>query len=127
MATTKIVPCAPALRSITGVEVMPISGTTWLQPNGAAGALAAFQGGYVPQDGAAVGIERINRTVLGGSEYDVVSSARNAELRQVQGLRIDLAVDRQVVQQAEARGIDVRGGQGRFVVEFKPLRLTSFL
>src|SRR5665213_3787600 len=32
MTITYIVPLGPAPRSITGVEVMPISGATWLQP-----------------------------------------------------------------------------------------------
>ncbi len=27
-----MVPCGPAVKSITGVEVTPISGVTWLQP-----------------------------------------------------------------------------------------------
>lgn len=32
MATAYRIPCAPAARSITGVEVMPISGVTWPHP-----------------------------------------------------------------------------------------------
>ena len=32
MPTTKIVPLGPALRSMTGVEVMPISGVIWPHP-----------------------------------------------------------------------------------------------
>jgi len=79
-----------------------------------AGVLAGFQQGYLPKRGAAIGVKGIDRIVLGGHEYHVVRDARDAELRQVQWLGIDLAIHGHVAQQTKARGIDVRGGQYRF-------------
>ena len=56
----------------------------------------------------AVGIEGVDRVVLGGHEDDVVRDAVDRQVRHVQRLGVDVAVDRLREELAEVRGIDVR-------------------
>src|SRR3984885_6149950 len=92
MATTKIVPCAPALRSMTGVAVTPMVGVTGSQPYGGGG---------------------VDRTGLRRQVDDVVHGALHGEPGQVQRLRVHLAVRGEQMLLPEARRVDVGGRQNR--------------
>ena len=68
---------------------------------------------HVPQQRAAVRVERVHRVVLGGHEHHVVRRALHAERREVQRLGVHLAVGGQEAQLAEAARVHVRGRQHR--------------
>ena len=62
-----------------------------------------------------VGVERINAVVLRCHNHDIVDPvARHCDLRQVQRLSVDRAVDRKRVQSAEMRGVHVEGRENGF-------------
>jgi hypothetical protein len=97
MATMKTVPLVPWRRSMTGVEVMPISGS-----------LAVGERGVLPELGAVVRVERIDAVVLCYDVEDVVGLVLNDDGREVERLSVDFAVDGKKIQLAEGRGIHVR-------------------
>ena len=66
--------------------------------------------------GRVVGVEGVDAVVLGGHEQDVVDLAvAHAHLADLQGLGIDLAVDRVAEELPEARRVDVLRRQRRLV------------
>ena len=80
---------------------------------GIAQGLARPKQRHVPENGAGVGVEGVDRVVLGGREQHVVLRSGHAEPGYIQRLGIDLAVYRQISQQAEARRSHIRQSQLR--------------
>ena len=99
---------------MTGVDVIPMWGVTWSQPCGVAQGLARRQQRHVPQSGAGVRVEGVHRVALGRDEDDVVQPRLHRQLREIQRLRIDLAVHGQRAPQSERCRGDIREGQSRF-------------
>ena len=63
-----------------------------------------------------VGIERVDAVVLGGDEHDVATAPTgNVNIRHIQWLRVDVAVDRIREQPAERAGADIVRPQDGFV------------
>ena len=65
--------------------------------------------------GVAVGIEGVDRVVLGGDEGDVVHGAVDRQARHVQRLGVDVAVDRLREEQAEVGRVHIRRRECRLV------------
>ena len=113
MATAKIVPWVPADRSITGVEVMPICGVTWLQPRVSLVVSPEPISETIHRRSPDIRIKGVYRVVFGGNEHNIVAGTGHRQSRQIQRLRIHLAVHLQIAQQPEAGHIDIGRRQDR--------------
>src|SRR5438034_1143240 len=111
---------APRPRSITGVEVMPISGVTCPQQVVARQFTGQLRGNH-PERGRgvstyAIRVKREDTTVLGSDVQNISHSLTgNGHIREIQRLRIHFAVHYERTELPEFYGIRIRSRQDRFV------------
>ena len=120
-------PFGPRDRSMTGVDVMPISGATCRAARGIARRFSpATEQRSLPEHGAGAGVERVDGVVLRRHVHDIVRPVPgNGERGQVERLRVHLAVHGQESDLAEAGHADVDRASGSISVRFWPVRAMS--
>ena len=88
-----MVPCGPVSKSITGVAVIPISGTNLVAAARIGGRFAASEHRFTPQYRSEIRVTAINGIVLCGNYHDVVRAAvGNRDVGYNQRLGIDFSI-----------------------------------
>ena len=102
----------PATLSMTGVDVMPISGTTCEHPRPSLGDSPEPSSDRLHSVAPVTASSRVHRVVFGGDKQHVVDAlSRNGQAGQEQRLGIDLAVDGEEPDFPERRDGDRRRRQ----------------
>jgi len=105
--------------SITGVPVIPIivlmSPSSPVSPGGTVATPVRGSSSAVLDTRARIGVKGIDTVVLGGDQNDIVRAGRYREVRHIERLGIDLAVDGAREQLAEGRTAHRARCQGKLL------------